>query len=352
MAGDLPLPSLLSQVLVALTIETDNEFEHRVAHFTSDFGPKPWAGVWLGSYATYANFLRFVDDGGVRMGDLAANAGYPPPVHPAYHGMRRWGYVTYTPDVAGASPKKQDADAVVRCTPAGKNARDTWAAVVADLQARWSERGLDGLRAALIPVVETIERRLPEYMPSVGFDRRAPELLDPVSRPAIDLGLLALLSQCLLAITYDFEERSDVPLATVAGLLQPLSDEPVLVRDLYELSGIAKKEWGSAVGQLEKAGLVVVGPIPGGKAKSVALSPEGVATKARAESLTRTIESEWRKQIGPQLDSLRKELERVVDEAWTWTDPYPDGWRSKTKLPRHLAHHPIVSHRGGYPDAS
>ncbi|MEY2426829.1 MAG: hypothetical protein QOI61_2401, partial [Actinomycetota bacterium] len=55
---------------------------------------------------------------------------------------------------------------------------------------------------------------------------------------------------------------------------------------------------------------------------------------------------------GISLEKLRSELERVVADAWNWTDPYPDGWRSKTKLPRHLAHHPIVSHRGGYPDGS
>jgi hypothetical protein len=64
------------------------------------------------------------------------------------------------------------------------------------------------------------------------------------------------------------------------------------------------------------------------------------------------VEARWRKALGPQLDKLRNELSRVVDDAWNWTDPYPDGWRAKTRLPRRLAHHPIVSHRGGYPDGS
>jgi hypothetical protein len=352
MAEDLPITSLLSQVLIALTIETDNEFEQRVPHFISDDKSKPWRGVWLGSYATYANFLRFVGDDGIRMADLAAAAGFPPPVHPAYHGMRRWGYVNYTPDIAGNSPKKKDADAIVRCIPPGKVARDGWAAVVADMDARWTERGLGKLRAALIPVVETIERPLPEYLPSVGWDRRSPVLDHPISRPAIDLDLLGLLSQCLLAMTYDFEERIELSLGTFAGLLEPLTDEPVLVRDLYEITGVARKEWGSAAGQLEKLGLVIVGPIPGGKAKSIRLSPEGVAAKERAGSLRRDVEGEWRRQCGISLEKLRHELEAVVDDAWSWTDPYPDGWRAKTKLPRRLAHHPIVSHRGGYPDGS
>lgn len=34
----LPLSSLVSQALVAFTIELDNEFEHRSPHFTTDSG--------------------------------------------------------------------------------------------------------------------------------------------------------------------------------------------------------------------------------------------------------------------------------------------------------------------------
>ncbi|MEY2424659.1 MAG: hypothetical protein QOI61_231, partial [Actinomycetota bacterium] len=338
MAEELPLTSLLSQVLIALTIEADNEFERRVPHFISDDKSKPWMGVWLISHAMYAHFLRFVEDDGIAMGDLAVAAGYGPPVHPAYHGMRRWGYVTYTPDIAGASPKKTDAAAVVRCTPNGRQARDAWSDVLAEMQDRWNERGLAALHAALIPIVESIERPLPEYMPNVGFDRRTPDLDQPRTRPPLELGLLALLSQCLLAMTYDFEERSELALGTYAGLLGPLTDEPTLVRDLYETTGVARKEWGSAMTQLAKAGLAVVGPVPGGKAKAIWLSSEGIAAKERARSLLREVEAKWRKQCGISLEKLRSELERVVADAWNWTDPYPDGWRSKTKLPRHLAH--------------
>src|SRR5689334_2744662 len=129
-ADQLPTTSLLSQILIALTIEADNEFEHRMPHFTTDHGHVGggW-GPWLISYALYANCLRFVPDDGIVMADLAAKAGHPPPVHGAYHGMRRWGYVVYEPDVAGSSPKARDADAIVRLHPVnGQRARDTWAA--------------------------------------------------------------------------------------------------------------------------------------------------------------------------------------------------------------------------------
>ena len=136
-AGEPPLSALLSQLLIALTIETDNEYERRSpAHFTTDYGSAVPGGPWITSYAMYANFLRLVPSDGVRMADLAAAAGFPPPVHPAYHGMRRWGYVTYSPDIAGSSPKKKDADALVRCTAAGGRSRETWATTVVELRER------------------------------------------------------------------------------------------------------------------------------------------------------------------------------------------------------------------------
>jgi hypothetical protein len=182
----------------------------------------------------------------------------------------------------------------------------------------------------------------------VWFDRRQPELLQPVSRLPVELNLLGLLSQAWLAMAYDFEGRGDMTLATYKGLLDPLSEEPVLTRDLPELSGIAAKEWSSAAGQLAKFGFAEVG----GKPKTIALTPAGTAAKAAAAKTLRSVEQAWKKKCGVGLDKLRGELEAVVDDAWNWTDPYPDGWRSKIRLPRRLAHAPIVSHRGGFPDGA
>jgi hypothetical protein len=344
-----PITSLLSQVLIALTIETDNEFEHRCPHWSTDHG---WVGggwgPWLTSYAMWANFLRFVSADGIVMRELAAKAGYPPPVHPAYHGMRRWSYVTYEPDVAGSSPKAKDAEALVSLNASGAKAQECWIAALDAVHARWQARGLDALQAALIPLVDDNERPLPEYMPSVTWDRRQPELLEPVSRPAIELDLLGLLSQFLLAMTYDFEAKSTMSLGTYSGLLEPLTEEPVPTRNLYEVTGVAAKEWSSAMNQLAKLGLVEVG----GKPKSIALTAQGVAAKAVAATTLASVEATWAKKYGPTFEKLRRELERVVGDAWEWTDPYPDNWRAKVKVPRRLAHHPIVSHRGGFPDGS
>ena len=44
-AGRLPLSALLSQVLVAFTIECDNEFERQVPHRTSNYGSTAGGGT-------------------------------------------------------------------------------------------------------------------------------------------------------------------------------------------------------------------------------------------------------------------------------------------------------------------
>jgi hypothetical protein len=59
-----PLPTLLSQLLIAFTIEFDNEAEHRLPHRTTRSGVSGHGrGPWLVSQAMWANFMQFVGDG-------------------------------------------------------------------------------------------------------------------------------------------------------------------------------------------------------------------------------------------------------------------------------------------------
>jgi len=67
--GGLPLSTLLSQVLVAFTIEFDNEFERRKPHRTTNHGGTPHA-PWLVSLAMWSNCMQFIGDDGVRVGEL------------------------------------------------------------------------------------------------------------------------------------------------------------------------------------------------------------------------------------------------------------------------------------------
>jgi hypothetical protein len=63
-AAGLPLPTLLSQALVAFTIEFDNESEHQMQHQTTTSGSR--RDPWLASLAMWSNFMQFVAQDGVQ----------------------------------------------------------------------------------------------------------------------------------------------------------------------------------------------------------------------------------------------------------------------------------------------
>ena len=68
-----PLPTLLSQALVAHTVELDNEAEHRLPHRTTrhdDPDAEP-SGPWLVSFALWANVLQYLDEDGTTVADSA-----------------------------------------------------------------------------------------------------------------------------------------------------------------------------------------------------------------------------------------------------------------------------------------
>jgi hypothetical protein len=72
-ASALPLPALLSQVLVAFTIEFDNEFERRMSHRTAIGGlsdPEVRNAPWLTSLVMWANVMQFVGEAGITAGEL------------------------------------------------------------------------------------------------------------------------------------------------------------------------------------------------------------------------------------------------------------------------------------------
>lgn len=359
MKDQLSLASLLSQALVALTIELDNEYEHRVPSFTMDGGVSArGSGAWLISTAMYVNFLRFVPDAGITMRVLAAQAGSPDAIHPAYHGMRRWGYTTYTPDIAGSKPKAKDADALVKLTPNGRVARDQWATTFDDVEARWAARGLDNLHRALLPVGSSIDRPLPEYLPTHGADLRLPPIASPATREPDHVGLLGLLAQALMNITAEFDADAMVPLCVAQNMLRPFDNGPTLVRDLPDVTGVAKKAWDSGVPLAERSGLWAVEPAAQGRGKQMRLTDAGRAMRDAYAASLRQIESDWAARCAAPLAKLRTELESFVGDGspnapvFKGIEPYPDCWRAEIAPIKTLPHHPVVSHRGGYPDGS
>src|SRR5215813_6014511 len=103
--GRLPLSALLSQVLVAFTIECDNEFERQMPHRTSNYGSTAGRGTgpWLVSMAMWRTCMRFVGEDGVAVAELTrrARTGTNLP------GMLRWGYISVEPDPADPGPHRR-----------------------------------------------------------------------------------------------------------------------------------------------------------------------------------------------------------------------------------------------------
>jgi DNA-binding MarR family transcriptional regulator len=363
MPTQLPLSTLLSQALVALTIELDNEFEHRFA--------EAGGGARVTSLTMWSNLLRFVGHG-VTVGEFVAASGLPK--HQALSrlgGIERWRYVSVgpgsgSPNRAGYGSARGTKDEwAVRLTPAGERAAAIWPALPSRIEARWRERfgtaEIDELVGALRAVDAAIDTVLPEFLPVIGSARGlALELPSVPARQAPgDLPLVVLLAHALMAYTLDFEESAALSLPLSANVVRVLDDQGTPVRELPSLSGISKEAVEVSLTSLGKTGYVVVEGAPASK-RTIRLTPAGEEMRADDRRLHARLGKRW-----AVADRLRATLERVLDhpDLAAGLTPYPDGWRASKPYGRHteavladprgrLPHHPMVLHRGGWPDGS
>jgi len=363
-----PLPTLLSQALVAFTIEFDNESEHQMRHRTTTGGrdAAPRGGAWLASQVMWANVMQYVDEDGVRVQDLQARART---AKSQLAGLQRWGYITVGPHPDDRRPKPRPGDLVVRPTAAGRRAQAVWKPLGGVVEQRWRDRfgpeNIAALRESLHGVRSGIDLDLPQYLPIVGYglfaevwapDRRPAAGDGPEDGPHLDLSVL--LAQVLLAFTLEFEQQSKVSLAISANTLRVLSSEGVRVRDLPQLTGIAKEAISMSTGFLARRGYVVIEPDPTAtRGKIVRLTPKGATTQAAGERILASTEQRWEARF--DVGTLRASLQGLVGDGtrdrsalFGGLEPYPDGWRASLRRPDVLPHHPTVLHRGGYPDGS
>jgi hypothetical protein len=362
--GRLPLSALLSQALVAFTIEADDEAEHRLPHTTQDHGRSPGAAAgapWLTSLAMWANCLRHVPGNGITVAAMrrAARTGTN------LDGMRRWGYVTYTPDPGRG--KRPRPDAIVALTPGGRRAREVWDGVPAEIEQRWRDRfgapAVDGLRAALAAIAAKLDPRLPDCLPilhpGLFSEPDLPDLPDAPDAPGpAVLPLWALLSRTLLAFATEFEDDSGRSLAISANLLRVLTEDGVRSRDVPALAGISKAAVAFTMGPATKQGLVAEQPDPAGSRwKITRLTSPGARAQRAYADLTAAVEDRWRSRFGAaRAAALRDALEPLAvgdpPPLFGGLTPYEDGWRAQVRAPAVLPHYPMVLHRGGYPDGA
>jgi DNA-binding MarR family transcriptional regulator len=371
-----PLSTPLSQVLIAFTIELDNEFEHRFAE--AGVGRRFGASVVM-----WSNFLRFVGDG-VAVGELVTAAGLPKPrVLSMLGGMERWRYVFVTPEPDGGAPEsKRDGwgsgrglrqEWFVRPTEAGVVAREIWPSLFDELERRWEGRfgqsEIGELREASTAILDRVDTDLPEYLPIVaGTNGMFADITsrERVAGDSTGPSLLTLLARVLLAYTLDFERESELSLPVSANFVRVLEKKGLDQRELPALAGVSKEATAVALRFLTKAGIVSVD-----KNKLVALTPKGLEAQAEALRLHAKVERAWSDRFGAEdVGRLRAALHVVLEQREgdrarlaLGLRPNPEGWRASARYARQTAavlddplgrlpHYPMVLPRGGWPDGS
>ena len=366
-AGTLSLSALLSQVLVACTIEFDNEAEHRLPHRTTNFGAGSQGdGTWLVSMAMWENCMRFVTDEPVTVGELRALAR----TETNLDGMRRWGYVTIDGTSKKVHKRLPGPDAVLCATAKGAHARQVWLPLAGLIEERWRERFGSGqvgqLRESLLTVTRQLDPGLPDCLPILGQDllSRGPDPALPPRTDDADLAALpisALLSRVLLSFAVEYERESALSLAVSANLLRVLDTESTRLRDLPRLAGISKEAASWALGILVRGRLAVEEPDPAASRGKIArLGARGVDAQRVYREFLATVEQRWQDRFTDgTVSALRQALEALAtapgDEPpplFQAIEPYPDNWRASVRRPVILPYYPMVLHRGGYPDGS
>lgn len=337
---DTPLSALLSQALVALAIDVDDEIERRLPHFTMTYGSiTPGIGSpWLISVGMWFALLRFVGPGMITMSDLASRSGLPDErVRAGVAGLLRWGYVVHHADPNDSRPKPPKADWVVNPTANGRRWHDGFSEALADVESRWTEAAGDAVVQALRAALAVREpASLPPFPPILGADHRtpvvAPEPLAP--EPA---GLLPSMARALLRFAHEVEPALPLGLAVSANLVRVIGPEGALVRDVPQLSGVGKQEATTMLNHLVRDGFVVVDPKPTKRAHLTDAGLEALAAYERAAA-------SWddpalRAAVGPFVLPPRRR-------------PAGDGWRARVKTPVTFPHFPVVTGHGGFPDGS
>jgi hypothetical protein len=357
-----PIATLLSQALVAFTIEFDNEAEHRMPHRTTlqgRVGAEGFPAPWLASMAMALNCTLWLPEEGLSVRELERRARTPTNLN----GMIRWGNVRVVPPKDDPRPRPPKREWIVRPTKAGLAAQQIYRPLFGVIEERWRERmgGLEveALRRALEAVVQRLDPGLPDSMPILkyGLVTAAPDKkLGPPDPVGLDeLPLAALMARVLTAFAIEFERESPLPLAISANMLRVLEETPTRVRELPWISGVSKESLSMGMGILRKARLAENGK--DGTWQTVWLTAAGAAAKAAYASRISELERDWSRRY--PIEALLMALEPLVGGGtaedsllFGGLTPYPAGWRSMVRQARVLPHFPMVLHRGGYPDGS
>jgi DNA-binding MarR family transcriptional regulator len=361
-AERLPLSALLSQALVAFTIELDNAWESAVPHHTTLYGGPP-RSLYATSLRQWSNFMRVLGPDGLTVAELERQT----LARPQLDGMRRWGYVTFAPDPDDPRSKPPARAHLVVPTPAGRQAQAIWRPLPEAIEQRWRERfGAEPtgeLRATLQALTDQLALDLPQFLTSFygGFVTKPGRRPRPRTPPAASppLPLSALLSQVLHAFALAYEEDARASLAHSANVLRLLDEDGARIAQLPRRSGVGLDAIRVAAGILAKRGFIEVFSEAGGRAKLARLTRKGLKERAVHDTLAQRVEGRWAARFGRDpVDRLRAQLEAFATTSgdrrpplWLGLDPPPGSWRSKLPQPDVLPDFPMPR-QGGHPDGT
>jgi DNA-binding MarR family transcriptional regulator len=362
----LPLVTLLSQALVAYTIEFDNEFERQSPHRTTLHGQAAGGGPWLVSMVMWFNCLRHVGETPITVSEMVRRARTRTNVA----GMHRWRYIELEADADSTRGTPPNDKLLVRATRKGHLSQQVLRPLAREIDTRWDGRWgaeqTQALKLALRAVVSQVDLDLPDCLPiahaglwTVGSTR--PKFSPRPDGPADveTLALPSLLSRALLMLAIDFEARSKVSLAIYADLLRVLGEAPTPAKDLPRLTGVSKEAISMAMGAIVKRGLAVLEPNPhASTGRAARLTARGLASREAHARVLRKVEEEHASRYGADVAvALRRSLETIGGDSHgsrllQGIPPFPEGWRASVRRAETLPHFPMVLHRGGYPDGS
>jgi len=314
-AAHRPLSALLSQVLVALTIEIDNEFELGMA----DAG---YPGARL-SVVVWSNLMRFLTGGDTTVDALVQSSLMPKESIRGQLGcLERWRFVRVGPTLGAGSGSKRDGwassrgirlDWKVGLTRMGNCAVEIWPVALPTVESRWQSRFTSSesqdLRASLQAIVDQLETKLPWGLPEGPDPNRTYPPKDTTPSPLASIH--TLLSQVLHAFTIDFDRESPTPLELCANTLRVLEDTTIRLAEIPALTGCSPET--SDIGWMLKPYVTVARDPTGKPGKIVFLNSRGVEAVDRYHQIAKEVEARWQERIGQNImTTLRNSLEGLL----------------------------------------
>lgn len=332
--------TLASWAWIAFTIEVDNAFEHRSAGRVGR--------VFRISLPMWANGLRLIPREGIGVEELSRQAGAGCNVP----GLERWGWITVgesgSARRAGYGSKRGiRRDTVLRPTSAGEYARSAWPEVIAEVETRWEKRFgaslITSLRAALVPFDDDLPWSPPEVHPPDGFRTQA----TGTATDERDLPLVVALGRALLALTLEHERDATVSAPLGANVLRVGGS----LADLPPRAGISKEAVAMAANYLVRHGFA-----ERAHDRTLALTDAGRA--AREDYRTRVAardDETLRTALGALLEQTDALSAGFVPQPGCWRGEKPYAAQTERLIAdptAALPWHPMVLHRGGWPDGS